>query len=32
MAEAQGHASDKFPGLLDEAIHSSGSVPMHAGS
>jgi hypothetical protein len=28
----QGHAGDKFPGVLDEASHSSGSVSMHARS
>jgi hypothetical protein len=32
MAEAQGHAGDKFPGLSDEASYSSGSVSMHARS
>jgi hypothetical protein len=32
MAEAQGHAGDKFLGLSDEASHSSGSVSMHARS
>jgi hypothetical protein len=32
MVEAQGHAGDKFPGLSDEASHSSGSVSMHARS
>jgi hypothetical protein len=32
MAEAQRHAGDKLPGLLDEASHSSGSVSMHARS
>jgi hypothetical protein len=32
MAEAQGYAGDKFPGLSDEASHSSGSVSMHARS
>jgi hypothetical protein len=30
VAEAQGHASDQFPRLSDEASHSSGPVPMHA--
>jgi hypothetical protein len=32
MAEAQGYASDKFPGLSDEASHSSGSLSMYARS
>jgi hypothetical protein len=30
MAEAQGYAGNKFPGLLDEASYSSGFVSMHA--
>jgi hypothetical protein len=32
MAEAQGYASDKFPGFSDEASHSSSSISMHARS
>ena len=32
MAEAQGHAGDKLPGLSDEASYSLGSISMHAGS
>jgi hypothetical protein len=30
MAEAQGYAGNKFPGLLDEASYSSSFVSMHA--
>jgi hypothetical protein len=29
MAEAQGHAGYQFPGLSDEASHSSSLVPVH---
>jgi hypothetical protein len=31
MAETEGHASHQLPGLLDEASHCPGPVPMHAG-
>jgi hypothetical protein len=30
MAEAQEHAGDQFPRLLDKASHSLGLVPVHA--
>jgi hypothetical protein len=32
MAEAQGHAGDKFLGLSDKTSHSSDSISMHAES
>jgi hypothetical protein len=31
MAEVEGYADHRFPRISDEAGHSSGSVPMHAG-